>query len=279
MKRFILFIIVTLVACEDSKKKVETPAGNEWDLEGWELIWNDEFKNPELNLDKWSYEIGGHGWGNNELQFYTDNDSTAFIEDGNLVLRAKVVPQGTGSSNNLRYFTSARLRTSGKGDWRYGRIEVKAKLALGQGIWPAIWMLPTDWMYGGWPQSGEIDIMEHVGYDPGHVHGSIHTESYNHKTNTQKGGSLKLDNIDTAFYVYAIEWFEDRIDFFINDDKYYSFQNDNNNNFKTWPFNQRFHLLINIAVGGDWPGSPDETTSFPTEMKIDYVRVYQKTEL
>ena len=279
MKRFILFIIVTLVACEDSKKKVETPAGNEWDLEGWELIWNDEFKNPELNLDKWSYEIGGHGWGNNELQFYTDNDSTAFIEDGNLVLRAKVVPQGTGSSNNLRYFTSARLRTSGKGDWRYGRIEVKAKLALGQGIWPAIWMLPTDWMYGGWPQSGEIDIMEHVGYDPGHVHGSIHTESYNHKINTQKGGSLKLDSIDTAFYVYAIEWFEDRIDFFINDDKYYSFQNDNNNNFKTWPFNQRFHLLINIAVGGDWPGSPDETTSFPTEMKIDYVRVYQKTEL
>ena len=279
MKRFILLIIATLVACEDSKKKVETPAGNEWDLEGWELIWNDEFKNPELNLDKWSYEIGGHGWGNNELQFYTDNDSTAFIEDGNLVLRAKVVPQGTGSSNNLRYFTSARLRTSGKGDWRYGRIEVKAKLALGQGIWPAIWMLPTDWMYGGWPQSGEIDIMEHVGYDPGHVHGSIHTESYNHKTNTQKGGSLKLDNIETAFYVYAIEWFEDRIDFFINDDKYYSFQNDNNNNFKTWPFNQRFHLLINIAVGGDWPGSPDETTSFPTEMKIDYVRVYQKTEL
>ena len=279
MKRFILLIIATLVACEDSKKKVETPAGNEWDLEGWELIWNDEFKNPELNLDKWSYEIGGHGWGNNELQFYTDNDSTAFIEDGNLVLRAKVVPQGTGSSNNLRYFTSARLRTSGKGDWRYGRIEVKAKLALGQGIWPAIWMLPTDWMYGGWPQSGEIDIMEHVGYDPGHVHGSIHTESYNHKINTQKGGSLKLDSIDTAFYVYAIEWFEDRIDFFINDDKYYSFQNDNNNNFKTWPFNQRFHLLINIAVGGDWPGSPDETTSFPTEMKIDYVRVYQKTEL
>ena len=105
------------------------------------------------------------------------------------------------------------------------------------------------------------------------------TNAYNHKINTQKGGSLKLDNIDTAFYVYAIEWFEDRIDFFINDEKYYSFQNDNNNNFKTWPFNQRFHLLINIAVGGDWPGSPDETTSFPTEMKIDYVRVYQKTEL
>ena len=222
MKRFILLIIVSLVACEDSKKKVETPSGNEWDLEGWELIWNDEFKNPELNLDKWSYEIGGHGWGNNELQFYTDNDSTSFIEDGNLVLRAKVVPQGTGSADNLRYFTSARLRTSGKGDWRYGRIEVKAKLALGQGIWPAIWMLPTDWMYGGWPQSGEIDIMEHVGYDPGHVHGSIHTESYNHKINTQRGGSLKLDSIDTVFYVYAIEWFEDRIDFFINDDMYLS---------------------------------------------------------
>ena len=274
----LLPILILFITCQEPKNSEKQPVVNEWDKEGWALVWNDEFDGPALNLEKWSYEIGGHGWGNNELQYYSDDDSTAFIQDGKLVIRADLVPQGTGSSDNLRYFSSARLRTSGKGDWRYGRIEVKAKLALGQGIWPAIWMLPTDWMYGGWPESGEIDIMEHVGYDPGRVHGSIHTGSYNHKINTQRGGSKLLDKISSKFYVYAIEWYEDRIDFLIDDAKYFSFQNDGKNDFNTWPFNQRFHLLINIAVGGDWPGSPDETTQFPTEMEVEYVRVYEKIQ-
>ena len=274
----LLPILILFITCQEPKSSEKQPVVNEWDKEGWTLVWNDEFDGPALNLEKWSFEIGGHGWGNNELQYYSDDDSTAFIQDGKLVIRADLVPQGTGSSDNLRYFSSARLRTSGKGDWRYGRIEVKAKLALGQGIWPAIWMLPTDWMYGGWPESGEIDIMEHVGYDPGRVHGSIHTGSYNHKINTQRGGSKLLDKISSKFYVYAIEWYEDRIDFLIDDAKYFSFQNDGKNDFNTWPFNQRFHLLINIAVGGDWPGSPDETTQFPTEMEVEYVRVYEKIQ-
>lgn len=274
----LLPILILFITCQEPKSSEKQPVVNEWDKEGWTLVWNDEFDGPALNLEKWSYEIGGHGWGNNELQYYSDDDSTAFIQDGKLVIRADLVPQGTGSADNLRYFSSARLRTSGKGDWRYGRIEVKAKLALGQGIWPAIWMLPTDWMYGGWPESGEIDIMEHVGYDPGRVHGSIHTGSYNHKINTQRGGSKLLDKISSKFYVYAIEWYEDRIDFLIDDSKYFSFQNDGKNDFNTWPFNQRFHLLINIAVGGDWPGSPDETTQFPTEMELEYVRVYEKIQ-
>ena len=274
----LLPILILFITCQEPKSSEKQPVVNEWDKEGWALVWNDEFDGPALNLEKWSFEIGGHGWGNNELQYYSDDDSTAFIQDGKLVIRADLVPQGTGSSDNLRYFSSARLRTSGKGDWRYGRIEVKAKLALGQGIWPAIWMLPTDWMYGGWPESGEIDIMEHVGYDPGRVHGSIHTGSYNHKINTQRGGSKLLDKISSKFYVYAIEWYEDRIDFLIDDAKYFSFQNDGKNDFNTWPFNQRFHLLINIAVGGDWPGSPNETTKFPTEMEVEYVRVYEKIQ-
>ena len=274
----LLPILILFITCQEPKSSEKQPVVNEWDKEGWALVWNDEFDGPALNLEKWSFEIGGHGWGNNELQYYSDDDSTAFIQDGKLVIRADLVPQGTGSSDNLRYFSSARLRTSGKGDWRYGRIEVKAKLALGQGIWPAIWMLPTDWMYGGWPESGEIDIMEHVGYDPGRVHGSIHTGSYNHKINTQRGGSKLLDKISSKFYVYAIEWYEDRIDFLIDDAKYFSFQNEGKNDFNTWPFNQRFHLLINIEVGGDWPGSPDETTQFPTEMEVEYVRVYEKIQ-
>ena len=274
----LLPILILFITCQEPKSSEKQPVVNEWDKEGWALVWNDEFDGPALNLEKWSYEIGGHGWGNNELQYYSDDDSTAFIRDGKLVLRADIVPQGTGSADNLRYFSSARLRTSGKGDWRYGRIEVKAKLALGQGIWPAIWMLPTDWTYGGWPESGEIDIMEHVGYDPGRVHGSIHTGSYNHKINTQRGGSKLLDKISSKFYVYAIEWYEDRIDFLIDDTKYFSFHNEGKNDFNTWPFNQRFHLLINIAVGCDWPGSPDETTQFPTEMEVEYVRVYEKIQ-
>ena len=218
----LLPILILFITCQEPKSSEKQPVVNEWDKEGWALVWNDEFDGPALNLEKWSFEIGGHGWGNNELQYYSDDDSTAFIQDGKLVIRADLVPQGTGSSDNLRYFSSARLRTSGKGDWRYGRIEVKAKLALGQGIWPAIWMLPTDWMYGGWPESGEIDIMEHVGYDPGRVHGSIHTGSYNHKINTQRGGSKLLDKISSKFYVYTIEWYEDRIDFLIDDAKYLS---------------------------------------------------------
>mgnify|MGYP001214011543 FL=1 len=273
-----LFLIFFL-GCNDTSSSPTIEQSNDWDLDGWKLVWHDEFDTPFLNMDKWSYEKGGHGWGNNELQYYSDSDSTAFVRNGNLVLRADIVPQGTGSPDNLRYFSSARLRTSGKGDWRYGRVEVKAKIALGQGIWPAIWMLPTDWMYGGWPKSGEIDIMEHVGYEPGVVHGSIHTEKYNHSLNTQKGSSKKLDSIDSKFYIYAIEWYEDRIEFFINDEKYFTFNNDKNSNFQTWPFNQRFHLLLNIAVGGDWPGSPDQTTIFPTEMEIEYVRVYEEIKL
>ena len=136
MKKYLYLIFI--LGCNDSTNPITKEHTNEWDLEGWNLIWNDEFNDSKIDDKKWSYEIGGHGWGNNELQYYSDKDSTAFIRDGKLVLRADIVPQGTGSSDNLRYFSSARLRTSGKGDWLYGRVEVKAKIALGQGIWPAI---------------------------------------------------------------------------------------------------------------------------------------------
>ena len=118
--------------------------------------------------------------------------------------------------------------------------------------------------------------MEHVGHDEGRVHGSVHTESYNHKIGTQRTKTIMLSDVRDSFHIYSIEWYEDRIDFFIDDTKYFTFTNDNNNNLKTWPFNQRFHLLINVAVGGDWPGAPDNTTVFPQDMKVDYVRVYKQ---
>ena len=264
-------------ACSEEEMVSQNKETNDWEIEGWNIVWQDEFDKDSLDLTKWSREIGGHGWGNNELQFYTDSDSNSYVENGNLTLKAQVVPQGIGSSKGLRYYSSARLRTYGKGDWKYGRIEVKAKVASGQGIWPAIWMLPTDWLFGGWPSSGEIDIMEHVGYDLGVVHGSVHTEAYNHKINTQRSSARKIANVDTEFHVYSIIWDKDKISFFIDDVQYFLFENDQQGNYKTWPFDQRFHLLINIAVGGDWPGNPDNSTNFPRKMLVDYVRVYEKS--
>lgn len=263
--------------CSEEEVVSQNNETNDWEIEGWNIVWQDEFDKDSLDLTKWSRETGGHGWGNNELQYYTDSDSNSYVENGNLVVKAEVVPQGIGSSKGLRYYSSARLRTYGKGDWKYGRIEVKAKVASGQGIWPAIWMLPTDWLFGGWPSSGEIDIMEHVGYDLGVVHGSVHTEAYNHKINTQRSSAKKIANVDTEFHVYSIIWNKDKISFFIDDVQYFIFENDQQSNYKTWPFDQRFHLLINIAVGGDWPGNPDNSTNFPRTMLVDYVRVYEKS--
>ena len=273
----IIAVCFFFFACSEEEMVSQNKETNDWEIEGWNIVWQDEFDKDSLDLTKWSRETGGHGWGNNELQFYTDSDSNSYIENGNLILKAQVVPQGIGSSKGLRYYSSARLRTYGKGDWKYGRIEVKAKVASGQGIWPAIWMLPTDWLFGGWPSSGEIDIMEHVGYDLGVVHGSVHTEAYNHKINTQRSSARKIANVDTEFHVYSIIWDKDKISFFIDDVQYFLFENDQQGNYKTWPFDQRFHLLINIAVGGDWPGNPDNSTNFPRKMLVDYVRVYEKS--
>ena len=273
----IIAVCFFFFACSEEEMVSHNKETNDWEIEGWNIVWQDEFDKDSLDLTKWSREIGGHGWGNNELQFYTDSDSNSYVENGNLILKAQVVPQGIGSSKGLRYYSSARLRTYGKGDWKYGRIEVKAKVASGQGIWPAIWMLPTDWLFGGWPSSGEIDIMEHVGYDLGVVHGSVHTEAYNHKINTKRSSARKIANVDTEFHVYSIIWNKDKISFFIDDVQYFLFENDQQGNYKTWPFDQRFHLLINIAVGGDWPGNPDNSTNFPRKMLVDYVRVYEKS--
>ena len=272
------FVIFLLFGCTSQNDMEDSKQLNDWDREGWDIVWQDEFDVASLDINKWSHEVGGHGFGNNELQYYTDDSSNSFVDNGILHIRAKYEPAGIGSPNNLRNFSSARLRTVGKGDWQYGRIDVKAKIALGQGIWPAIWMLPSDWIYGGWPKSGEIDIMEHVGHDEGRIHGSVHTESYNHIIGTQRTNSKLIENVKTLFHIYSIEWSEQKIDFFIDDTLHFTFKNDFTNDFRTWPFNERFHLLLNVAVGGNWPGPPNNTTVFPQDMEVDYVRVYEKQE-
>lgn len=239
---------------------------------GWKLKWADEFNNIGLPNEKnWTYDVGGSGWGNNEKQFYTQADTlNAKVEKGilSIVARKQI-------KDNQQY-TSARLASRKKFDWKYGRLEVRAMLPKGRGLWPAIWMLPTDWKYGSWPKSGEIDVMEHVGYEPDSVYGTVHTMAFNHTKGTQLGSALRVENPYTAYHIYAVEWFESHIDFYIDGSKFFTFKNSKKGP-DEWPFDQTFHVLLNLAVGGNWGGKKgiDESV-FPATMKIDYVRVFQR---
>jgi beta-glucanase (GH16 family) len=232
------------------------------------LLWSEEFDYTGApSPENWEYDTGNHGWGNNELQDYTTSGENAFVKDGLLTIKA---------IKNGEKWTSARLVTKNKKDFKYGRIEVRAKLPSGTGTWPAIWMLPTDWVYGGWPESGEIDIMEHVGYDPGVIHGTVHTKAYNHNIGTQVGKSINVYDFAEQFHVYGIEWDSTRIDFFIDNQKYFTFQNDQRGDFASWPFDQKFHLILNIAIGGDWGGKEGIDSGMKeATMQVDWVRVYK----
>ncbi|MGN0506304.1 MAG: family 16 glycosylhydrolase [Lachnospiraceae bacterium] len=266
--------------------KVVTPkpeeikaVGYEYDYDSltYELVWSDEFDYEGAPDDtKWGYDTGGSGWGNNELQYYTAGDNV-WVADGYLTIEARKEEKGN------REYTSTRLVSRGKGDWLYGKIEVCAKLPTGVGTWPAIWMLPTDWKYGGWPASGEIDIMEHVGYDQDRIHGSVHTQSYYHSIGTQKTASIKAEGVSEEFHVYALEWLPDQIIISMDGEEYFRFKPSKykaSPTYKEWPFDQRMHLLINFAVGGDWGGvrGVDESV-YPQQFVIDYVRVYQSKEI
>lgn len=267
MRRTYIFIIcLCLSTFLYAQKNTDASKGE------WHLLWSDEFNYNGLpDSTKWGYDIGGHGWGNNEKQHYTEKRlQNARVENGVLTITAiKENFQGAA-------YTSARLVTKNKGDWKYGRIETKAKLPRGRGIWPAIWMLPTDWKYGDWPASGEIDIMEHVGYMPDSVYATVHTGAYNHSIGTQKGTQTFRSDLPDAFHVYTLEWNENEITIFIDDELYFTYSNEKKT-YREWPFDQRFHLLLNIAVGGNWGGKMGiDETIFPAAMQLDYVRVYAK---
>ncbi len=241
-------------------------------IAGWTLVWNDEFSDTVIDQKKWEFEVNGDGGGNNELQYYTARRQNAHIDSGKLVIEARK------ETYFGKPYTSARLRTKFKGDWTYGHFVVRAKLPYGKGTWPAIWMLSSDWVYGGWPASGEIDIMEHVGYDQNVIHGSTHSQKYYFKIGTQKTGTIKIANASIEFHTYAIDWFSDRIDFFVDDVKYFTSTNDGTG-WEAWPFDKRFHFILNLAIGGDWGGAQGiDNSIFPQKMEIDYVRAYKKTE-
>lgn len=244
--------------------------------DGYRLVWSDEFEYTGLpDSSKWSYDVGDGcpdicGWGNNELQYYTeDRLKNARVENGNLIIEAHKENYGA------REYTSARLLTRNRDAWKYGRFEIRAKLPSGKGTWPAIWMLPEEWAYGGWPESGEIDIMEHVGHEPNRVYATVHTEAFNHVEGTQDTDTLSVPDAEEAFHLYALEWTPEKITWSVDGNRYSTFEN-RHATYKEWPFDEPFHLILNIAVGGNWGGSQGvDDGIWPQKFVIDYVRVYQ----
>ena len=264
MQKFIFYFTMTLIAiaCLSHTSKPK-----------WKLIWAEEFNYTGLpDSTKWSYDTSGNsrGWGNREKQFYTDSDKrNAWVENGVLTITALKDSMGG------KAYTSARLRTKGKGDWLYGRFEIRAKNPTGKGTWPAIWMLPTDWEYGGWPASGEIDIMENVGYDPDTIVGSSHTKKYNHNIGTQKNSKIFCPTNHKEFHVYALEWDPEEFRLYLDDKHYFTFKNEHTG-FEVWPYDKRFHIILNLAIGGNWGGKKGiDESLFPHKFQIDYVRIYK----
>ena len=277
----ILLLVLQAAACSgpvrDNADGAATSTAQPPRDEGWTFestpVWRDEFDGSgRPDASKWGYDLGGDGWGNNELQVYTDRIDNASVDDGVLTITAKK------EALSGRDYTSARLVSKGKGDFLYGRFEIRAKLPPGRGTWPAIWMLPTDWAYGGWPHSGEIDIMEHVGFDPDRVHVSVHTGAYHHTIGTQKTSTKMVAGATTAFHRYRVDWTPYAVRGYIDDVQMYEFVNEGTGP-AAWPFDRRFHLLLNIAVGGNWGGQKGvDDTVFPARMEVDYVRVYRMVD-
>lgn len=241
------------------------------DRKGWKEVWSDEFDGDQLDTTSWNYEVNGDGGGNNELQYYTDFKTNTWVRDGYFTIKA--IKEGYKGKE----YTSGRINTTKKRDFTYGRFDIRAKVPTQQGIWPAIWMLPTDWEYGSWPQSGEIDIMESVGHLEKQVHGTLH---YGPKwpDNKHTGKMVETEkDLAEEFHVFSVEWEPNEIRWYL-DDKLYSTKTVDDLNPHPWPFDKRFHMILNLAVGGQWPGNPDASTEFPKYMFVDYVRVYKKTE-
>jgi beta-glucanase (GH16 family) len=241
----------------------------------WKLVWADEFNGTQIDPAKWKFEVNGKGGGNGEMQYYTDRSQNASVEDGHLTITAR--KEEYQGPDGKRSYTSARLISKGLGDWEYGRFEARIKMPKGKGMWPAFWMMPTAEAYGIWPLSGEIDIAEVIGQEPNIVYGTLH---YGDKwpNNVHSGDKYILPNGDFSddFHVFAIEWQEGEIRWYVDGHLY-----DTQTQWRTAsapfpaPFNQQFYFVLNVAVGGAWPGPPNAATVFPQKMEVDYVRVYQ----
>ncbi|UCA60340.1 glycoside hydrolase family 16 protein [Chryseobacterium rhizoplanae] len=236
---------------------------------GRQLIWNDEFNGKgHPDASKWNYDVGGSGFGNEEAQYYTQNRlENARMENGNLIIEAR---KEDWEQNK---YTSARLLTKGKFSFQYGTVEVRAKLPKGRGTWPAIWMMSENMKK--WPDDGELDIMEHVGFNQGYIHASVHTKKYNHIQGTQKTDTLMVKDVSEKFHVYKADWTPEKIDVYIDNKKFFTYENTEKTK-EAWPFDQPYFIILNLAVGGFWGGKEGiDDRIFPQKYYIDYVRVYQ----
>lgn len=252
-----------------------------WESREWELLWSDEFEGEAgspISTENWTTEVGGHGWGNNEREYYTDRIENASLDGkGNLAIVArKENPDDFRCHYGECEYTSARLISRDKFEFTYGRVEARIKIPRGQGIWPAFWMLGANFASVGWPNSGEIDILENIGKEPKTVHGTVHGPGYSGGQGI--GGGLNIEqDLSNDFHVFAIDWDTDAIRWYLDGEIYFAITPSDLDGRK-WAFDHDFFLLLNVAVGGNWPGYPDETTVFPQTMLVDYVRVYKLAE-
>ena len=261
-----LFIFIKLAVLNEHVYSQDK--SDNWKFES-EPEWSDEFNNNgELDSNKWSFEVGGDKWGNNELQYYT-NGKNVVIEDGVLKIIARE------EQNGKRKYTSARIVTKNNADWKYGRVEVKAKMPHGRGTWPAIWMLPAHDYYGSGVNSGEIDILEYVGYEPDKIHFSVHTKKYNSELGNAKTKEIIVNNAEDSFHIYRMDWTPYGIRGYVDGKMYFEYTN-NAKGYEYWPFDKRFFLILNLAVGGDWGGLYGvDNKIFPAIMEVNYVRVFK----
>lgn len=265
------------VSAQQRRQKPETRGARP----GWSLSWSDEFDRPEgsgVDRAKWVTETGGGGWGNRELQTYTDRTKNARIEGGNLVIHT-LRERFTGTDNITRDYTSARIKTQGKFEQTYGRFEARIKVARGQGIWSAFWLLGADITTKGWAECGEIDIMEVIGREPSKAFGTLHGPGYS-GANALPSTLVLPDGkkLADAFHVYAVEWEPQAIRWYLDEELYATKTPADVPAGKRWVYDHPFFILLNVAVGGDFPGSPDATSTYPQTMKVDYVRVYRRNE-
>jgi beta-glucanase (GH16 family) len=265
---------VVTIRNDDSKVKInnngyDAPAS----YAGYTLAWSDEFNGAALDATAWSHQNGDGcpnicGWGNNELEYYTGRPENIFFQDGKMIIEAR--PENLGGRN----YTSSKILSEGKKTFKFGRIDFRAILPKGKGIWPAFWMLPQNNVFGGWPRSGEIDIMEVVGHEPNRTHGTLHFGPGPGSTSINRNVTLTSGTFNDEFHVFSLEWKQDQLKWYL-DGNLFSTINKADLGANNYPFNETFFFIINLAVGGNWPGSPDAGTYFPQWLIVDYVRVYQ----
>jgi len=269
---YLLVVLLFASVCWGRSPQAATPPA------GYVLAWSDEFNGASGSLpdsSKWIMETGGAGWGNNELETYTNRTQNVHVQDGKLVIVASK-EKYTGTDGIARDYTSARMKTAGLFEQKYGRFEARIKIPQGQGMWPAFWMMGNNIEKAGWPTGGEIDVMENIGKEPAIVHGSMHGPGYSGAKGLSAAYNLPTGKFADDFHIFAVEWEAAAVRFYVDGNLYETRTPADLPAGQAWVFDHSFFILLNVAVGGDWPGSPDSTTVFPQPMLVDYVRVYRK---